>query len=36
MRHYLARFIFWQWKVMGKLSAIVYSWLYEKVNGDKS
>jgi len=34
IRRGVARLIFWQWKKMSHLSAVVYWWLYQRVNGN--
>lgn len=34
LRAAAARFTFWQWKKMSHISAIVHSWLHERINGN--
>lgn len=34
LRRRLCKFVMWQWRKMSKYSAIIYNWLYEKVNGN--
>ncbi len=34
MRRRLAGFIMWQWKKMSHLSAVLYWWIYDKINGN--
>ena len=33
VRYHLARLVYWQWRKMSKLSAMLYWMLYNKVNG---
>lgn len=34
IRSYPSRFVFWQWKKMGRISAVVYSVFYDLRNGN--
>jgi hypothetical protein len=33
IRLFARRFVYWQWRKMSLLTAIVYSWLVDKFNG---
>jgi hypothetical protein len=34
IRKQLSRFVYWQWKKMSHLSAVIYSFLYDRLNGN--
>lgn len=34
LRKAASDFTFWQWKRMSKLSAVIYCWLHERMNGN--
>lgn len=33
-RRCLSRFVYWQWRKMSRMSAVLYWWLHERVNGN--
>ena len=35
LRRSLCAFVMWQWRKMSRISAIVYSFVYKKINGNE-